>query len=58
MERYSELLSKAVAAISEGRDRSSIDAFLEGDEEPLFKVEDESIGDFELISFFVVKGSA
>lgn len=58
MERYSDLLNKAVAAIGEGREKSSIDAFLDGDDEPLFTVGPGELNDFELISFFVVKQGA
>lgn len=58
MGTYSELLNRAVRAIGEGRDKSSLDAFLEGDDEPIFTRTSSTLSDFELISFFVVKREA
>ena len=55
MGTYSDLLNRAVSAIGEGREKSTLDAFLEGDDEPIFGREDSTVSDFELISFFVVK---
>lgn len=52
---YSDLLNRAVSAIGEGREKSTLDAFLEGDDEPIFGREQSTVSDFELISFFVVK---
>ena len=55
MDTYSKLLNIAVRAISEGREKTSLDAFLEGDTEPDFTLKPNTLSDFELISFFIVK---
>ena len=58
MNRYSELLNKVISAISEGKEKSSLEAFLEGESEPLFGEDKSDINDFELVSFFVIKAGA
>ena len=58
MQQYSDLLNKAVNAIGERQEQSSLEAFLEGDGDLLFKTDAKTVSDFELISFFVVKSEA
>lgn len=58
MQQYSDLLNKAVNAIGDRQEQSSLEAFLEGDGDLLFKDEAKTLSDFELISFFVVKAEA
>lgn len=55
MEKYSALLNSAIQSISEGMDRSGLDAFLDGDPAPLFSSSKKEISDFELVSFFVIR---
>lgn len=58
MERYSDLLDRAVAAIGIGREAVGLDAFFEGDDDPVLAPENRTLNDFELIAFFVVRGDA
>ncbi len=54
MERYSKLLTMAVDSIRKGRQKSNLDSFLDGEEEPLL-AEKADDNDFELVTFFIIK---
>ena len=55
MQRYSELLSDAIASIIDVKEESDIDSFLGGATGSLFTEEIKGLDDFELICFLVIK---
>ena len=55
MDKYSELLSKAINSIISVKEQSSIDSFLDGFAGELFEEHYVGLDDFELICFLVIK---
>ena len=55
MEKYSDLLSKAINSIISVKEQSNIDSFLEGFVGELFEERFVGLDDFELICFLVIK---
>jgi len=55
MNKYSELLQKAISSIIEVKDKSDIDSFLLGENVSFYNNEIKGLDDFELISFLVIK---
>ena len=55
MDKYSDLLSKAINSIISVKEQSNIDSFLEGFAGELFEERFVGLDDFELICFLVIK---
>ena len=55
MNKYSDLLSKAIESIVTKKEESSIDSFLDGFVGELFDESVTGLDDFELICFLVIK---
>ena len=55
MEKYSELLGKAISSIIETKEESDIDSFLGGGQISFLSNEIRGLDDFELICFLVVR---
>lgn len=55
MEKYSDLLSKAINSIISVKEQSNIDSFLDGFAGELFEERFVGLDDFELICFLVIK---
>ncbi len=55
MDKYSNLLSDAIASIIKVKENSDIESFLEGFQGELFTHEIKGVDDFELICFLVVQ---
>ena len=55
MDKYSDLLSKAIQSIINVKEKSDIDSFLDGVQGELFKDRITGLDDFELICFLVVR---
>ena len=55
MDKYSDLLSKAINSIINVKEKSDIDSFLEGVQGELFKDCITGLDDFELICFLVIR---
>jgi hypothetical protein len=55
MQKYSNLLGKAISSIIHVKQESDIDSFLSGVQGSLFTAEVKGLDDFELICFLVVK---
>ena len=55
MEKYSDLLSKAIQSIINVKEKSDIDSFLDGVQGELFKDRITGLDDFELICFLVIR---
>ena len=55
MDKYSDLLSKAIQSIINVKEKSDIDSFLSGEQGELFKDRITGLDDFELICFLVVR---
>ena len=55
MDKYSDLLNKAINSIINVKEKSDIDSFLDGVQGELFKDRIMGLDDFELISFLVIK---
>ncbi len=55
MDKYSDLLSKAIQSIINVKETSDIDSFLDGVQGELFKDRITGLDDFELICFLVVR---
>ena len=55
MEKYSDLLSKAINSIISVKEASDIDSFLDGVQGELFDKKITGLDDFELICFLVIK---
>lgn len=55
MDKYSDLLSKAINSIINVKEKSDIDSFLDGMQGELFKDSITGLDDFELICFLVVR---
>ena len=55
MDKYSDLLSKAINSIISVKEQSSIDSFLDGFAGELFEEHYVGLDDFELICFLVIK---
>lgn len=56
MDRYSALLQATVESIIGANEEKDLDSFFEGKEGDLFTDDIKGLDDFELISFFVIKG--
>ena len=55
MDKYSDLLSKAINSIINVKEKSDIDSFLDGVQGELFRDSITGLDDFELICFLVIK---
>jgi hypothetical protein len=55
MDKYSQLLGKAIQSIISVKEASDINSFLDGYQGELFKEQVSGLDDFELICFLVVR---
>jgi hypothetical protein len=55
MNKYSDLLNKAIASIVNVKEESDVDSFLDGFAGDLFEKRISGLDDFELICFLVIK---